>query len=299
MYAYAFALSDLINKNSTWLKATVVEGKGSGPNMRWLAAHPEAVNTTITMANQYAQIQAERGEPPWEKPYAGSRFLAVAADAITMMVTLDKNIKTWDDLAGKRVALFMKGTIVPNTAQYILDYGHGIWDKVKPQYMHWGPTADGLIDGTLDAGIMTCSVITPEGDWAPAPPLDKLMRTKPTYFVSLDKEKVAIASQKSGWPLIVTDLKPKAIGVSDAQAFNGLSTYNSYFVDVNMDDKIVNEILRIMYDNAEKFGEYDARAKRIAKTTLAAAKVDRSKFHPAAVKFYEGKGIKVGIDFFK
>jgi len=52
-----------------------------------------------------------------------------------------------------------------------------------------------------------------------------------------------------------------------------------------------------MYENIEKFKEYTHMGAILTKETMASLSVPESSYHPAAVKFYKQKGIKItGFD---
>jgi TRAP-type uncharacterized transport system substrate-binding protein len=62
---------------------------------------------------------------------------------------------------------------------------------------------------------------------------------------------------------------------------------------MDMPDDVVAEILRIGYENAYKLKEATIEAEIITKETLASLSMPESGYHPAAVKFFKGKGIKI------
>ena len=64
-----------------------------------------------------------------------------------------------------------------------------------------------------------------------------------------------------------------------------------------MPDHVVTEILRVVYENVHKFKEYTFLGAILTQETLASLSVPAGSYHPAAVKFFNEKGIKItGFD---
>jgi TRAP-type uncharacterized transport system substrate-binding protein len=62
-----------------------------------------------------------------------------------------------------------------------------------------------------------------------------------------------------------------------------------------MDQEVVYEVCRVIYENSSRFGQVHAVGKGMTKDRLAAIPVfTESDFHPGAVKFYKEHGIKIG-----
>ena len=107
-------------------------------------------------------------------------------------------------------------------------------------------------------------------------------------------EAVKRAREKSGYPIYFQKAKPIAFGKSKAFGGNRIIWSNSWWVDKSMDNDIVTEICSIIYNHAKEFATYHATGRGITKKTLAEVAVPEAEFHPAAVKFYKEKGLKVG-----
>ena len=88
--------------------------------------------------------------------------------------------------------------------------------------------------------------------------------------------------------------KAKKIGKSDLPNFKGLLNSLGWMVHEDMDDEIVTEIVRVIYENAGEFGNYHAIGKGITPDTIGGLPVPKEEYHPAVVKFLESKGKKVG-----
>ena len=105
-YVLSFALADLINKKSEWLRASAIETKGTVENMAILVKHPEKQKVWVGYMNPDTRHQARVGMAPFGKPYDETVVLSSSTRACETFVTLDPNIKTFEDFLGKRAAYF-------------------------------------------------------------------------------------------------------------------------------------------------------------------------------------------------
>ena len=296
-YVLSFALAEIINKNSTRLHATAVESKGSSANILYLQKNPNALNNTIILANPFAITQAERADPPFKSPFTGLKALAMIANNCGFILTTNPDIKTAQDLKGKRVSLGIKGITIEFIPRFILDYGVGVFNEIgRVSYSSFDGIKNALIDGTIDAGLQS-STMWGEGDykdWVPIPATEELLATKKCYLVDIPADAFKKAREKSGYPIYYLKAKSKAFGKSDAFGGNRMWWSNSWWVHESMPNDVVTEICSILYDHANEFVTYHASGKGITPKTLADVAVPENDFHPAAARFYEGKGLKVG-----
>jgi len=297
-YVLTFALTDFINKNSEWLRATCIETRGSVENVRTLADHPEKQSVWLGLCNPLTRHVAEIGAPPMKKSFKGIKVIANGIIASSMWVTLDPQIKTHKDFIGKRIGVGFKASPQGYIPVLILKHGLGILDKVK--LMHIGQASavkDALLDGMIDVGHLPLgSLIGTEGDFTPVPATASLFTARKCYPISFDEEGIIKTRKKSGYPLVPLHTKVKTYGRTEVPAMIGWAGGTQWYVHESMPDETVKEILRILWDNADNFVKYHAAGKAVKKDTLAKAPEIESMFHPAAIDFYTSKGItKIGI----
>ena len=97
------------------------------------------------------------------------------------IVTLDPNIKSVADLAGKNVSVGAAGSGVYYNAVDVLGaYGLDIEKDIKPTYQSFGDSAEALQDGKIDAAFVVAG--------APTTAITSLAATKDVYLVGLDDE---------------------------------------------------------------------------------------------------------------
>ena len=302
-YVMSFALSELINKHSEMLQASCIESKGSPVNMIILQKHPEKKSSWVGLINPICRYQAQHAITPFKKPYKDVRAIALITQIVAAFATLDPNIKTLNDMVGKRVMINRPNTNTGQLFELFLKDGVGLYDKMKIVRGGMGDAKRALIDGTIDVGWASSVLLTKRADgtweWVPVPAPGELFQTKKTYVISIPEEVIQKVAKSSGYPL--------AVGRAAGGHTFGKSTFDepwtgnlfrsSWYVHKDMPDEIVTEILRVLWENADKFASYHATGKGISKANLPALAEKREFFHPAAIKFYKDRGVeKVGID---
>jgi len=143
-YVLSFALAEIINKYSDKYHATCVESKGLTVNMLYLIKYPEARKNTIIFVNNIGVGEAEMGMPPFEEPYLDFRYVSLTANMNIFMVSTSPDITKVEDMVGKRVAVGAKGHSTEYTMRLVLDYGYGVWDKLKTSYLDMSAAKDAL-----------------------------------------------------------------------------------------------------------------------------------------------------------
>jgi TRAP transporter TAXI family solute receptor len=294
-YVLSFGLAEMINKYSNKYHVTCIESKGLTVNMYHLIKNPEARKNTIIYVNNVGVGEVRNGFPPFKEPYLDFRYVALAANLNIFMVSADPNIKKIEDLVGKRVAVGSKGHSTEYTMRLVLDHGYSIWNKLKPSYLSMGAVGDALVDGTIDAGVAAAAVFEPGGDWKGNPACDQLLNIKKCNLLSYDEKAIAKAREKSGYELYPITMGPKEYGkTSVKEPCTGVVVATAWVVDKSMPDQYVQDLIKIIYEHADEFVKYHATGKAISKKTLSTVSAPKNQFHPAAIKFYEERGLRVG-----
>jgi len=300
-YIMGVALAEQINKNSKWLKAIAMEGRGPAEHMKTLIKRPEKrknylfFNTTWDIWEAKKQLGTYKGFP---FDYDEFRFVCLLGIAGNGLCTLDPDIKSLKDLVGKKV-IFDSGKGKGREMAYngILEAAGISPDKIKFQYARGKSAADALRDGLVDA-IYTGHILKKlPNSYGNSPYQAELVATKKVYFISFDEKDVAAFKQKTGHPLAAVKLPPKMLGPLQTDPTTVLIKPLAFAAHTSMPDHVVTEILRVVYENAHKFKEYTFLGAILTKETLASLSVPAGSYHSAAVKFFNEKGIKItGFD---
>ena len=277
-----------------------IETSSTFENLRYMVDKPGQKNVYFGSAVTMGVDQLALAMKPYDKigPWKKSKWVSLMANIGAPQITLDPKIKTWRDLAGKTYGLDTMGSTQQFMQEWLMEYAWKNKDKVKLTYGNTANIAvDRLLDGTIDI-TWTGAVMLGAGEykeWKPMPPFERLLASRKVHILDLDEKDVAIARKKTGAEsLALIGGKAKKIGKSDIPEWKGLLNSLGWLVHEDMDDEIVTEIIRIIYEKSDEFANYHAVGRGITKDTIGQLPVPRDSYHRAVIKFLEGKGHKVG-----
>jgi hypothetical protein len=279
----------------------VVETTGITENIRTLAEEPAKRKLTVIYADVFSIHQAKVADEPFKKPYTTLKVIARMFEAPTILATLDPKLKTPMDLVGKKVAVGPPGISLYWHAMKIMKYGYGIWDQFTKEPLGFTAGKDALINGLIDATVQGSIVIKP-GETPDKPKVvgpnpagrELVDRAKP-YIVSLDKAAVDKASKESGYPISWIQVPAGTWGPNQPEPVGGDVYAMTWSADSAMDEDVVYEIVRTLYEQWAKFKDYHVTGKAITQKGLGSvAGTTEADFHPGAIKFYKEHGIKIG-----
>lgn len=289
-YVLGVALADLINKHSTWLKATALESPGPTETASMLMNDPDmqtkAIGYTITQ-------DALLGLPPFEGPIEDLRVLAGYGLVSNTFMSTSPDITTLQDLDGKRVALGTR----PNMPRVDIQEKMFELMDIHPsfEYLTFGDAVTALADGKVDAIIGGGFALSSDAEeWAPNPAMAELMARTEIYYISYEEEYLWAAKEDLGHMLLPGVMTIPA-GKYDAEwnePVTIMADYLCWGCHKNMPDEVVTEVLTIMADHADEFVDYIANGGYISAENMA--KLDTPEYiHPAAEAFYESRGVEI------
>lgn len=296
-YNIGIAVADLINKNSTWLRATHIEGRGPAEHMKTLVTKPEKRKNYLFFNTTWDLWEAQKRIGPYEKfpfNYDEFRFVTLLGIAGNGLCTKDPNIKSVKDLVGKRVIF----DSAPGKGRELVYYGvlkeAGVpVEKLKPQFSTGQAAADALRDGLVDV-IYTGSVLQKLPNiHLNSPFMTELVSTVKTYFITFDEKSVKAFKDKTGHPVVMMIVPPKMFGPLQTEPCGTLIKPLGFCAHLDMPNDVVTEMLRVFYENAHKLKEATVEAEILVKETMASLSSPETAYHPAAVKFLKEKGIKI------
>ena len=301
-YVMGVALADMINRSSTWLKATSVASKGTTVNTKTLFSEPERRKNTLIWANLSDHFLANAGRLPGmpNQKYETLRVVTLVGAIGNGLVTLDPNIKNIRDFAGKRFAVGPKGAWGLDEKVKALFRAAGVEASIKFENMDYDTAKDALRDGLVD-GAIAAVIYIGGGKWVGNPAMEELITTKQVHFVKWNQEDGEKAAQLLDVPpeVFPTYVIPAGTITPTQEPWSVNNSYMLWSADLEMPEDVVYEITRIVYENVDEFGKYHISGKAISKATMSSSESDDpGRVHPGALKFYKEKGLKLGpIDY--
>lgn len=300
-YFLGFKLAEIVNKSHPWLRLEPVEGMGSATNIQMVMREPAMKKNTIINSTNLSADFASQALPPFTKPYQevmGTR-LQVAFGQYNMLcpfITTDPKIKTIQDLAGKKVVLSSKGMAAGYVNQYILEK-HGLWEKVKPQYMGYAPSANALKDGLVDAVVAMVTLQRP-GEYSVIGAFTELLANKDVFLVHGGDEKSMLQVAKDkGIEVVPVNLSGKFDERAISQPMTTFYQGVAWVVDETMDEEVIYEVNKVFYEHLDEIRAVHPSMNVMTKASQSNVSSDGN-FHKGAKKFYKEVGMKVGFQGF-
>ena len=293
-YTAAIALAELINKNSTWLRATAIESISITANFQLLLNEPERRPRTLIVSMISFHWLASRGKEPFTTRYGGLRFIATMGYHMQGFITLDPEIKTLDDLAGKKVSIGDRSSVTRVEMMQAILRSAGVLDKVKLEYLSPPGGVDALRDGLIDATLGSAALVRPPNRYALPSYLTEITSTRKVYFVSMDEADISHMNDLLGPFETAHTVLPGSMGETQTGPWVGIGKAMGWAADKSMPDDVVYEICRIIYKNAVLFSEYSPSLAFVNRDTMARWDTSREDIHPGAMKFFTDYGIELG-----
>lgn len=227
---------------------------------------------------------AYHGMPPYDHKLDFVQVLSYGTSGMTIAVMPDSGIETIKDLAGKRLCVGpANGGAVPLMKAVLKEYG--ILEDVKLAYMGWSEAPDALGAGQIDASGVWIS-----GGFIPHSGFQKLAIIRDFRLLDMDRDKLEnIAKDNEGF----------SVGTVQKKAFSFLTgdklmagSSNILVADPNLDEEIVYEIVKTLYENEEDVRSIDPQSLSGFYMENALDNIiPNYPIHPGAVRYFKEIGI--------
>ena len=278
-YPTGQAIAKLIinSKVAPKVKATAESTGGSVYNINALSVG----ELDFAVAQSDRTWQAAQGQMDWENsgPQANLRVLfGLHTEAITLIASEASSVKSVQDLKGKRINLGNPGSgQLGNSKDALKAFGIGLND-IKPEYIK-AIEAPGLLqDERLDAFFYT--VGHPNGNLKEA-----TSGRQKSRFIALEGQEVDLLILK--YPFysktsIPISHYPSALNKEDV-ATVGVKAL--FLTNSNMDEKIVYNMVKEVFENLENFKKLHPSFKDLSKDNMLLGLT--APIHKGALKYYK------------
>ena len=265
--------------NNAGVDVVGLVGNGSQSNVMELLDG----NAELAFCQSDVMAYAYEGTNLFEEVGAIDCFSTVAALYMeqVQIVTLDPEIKTVADLAGKKVSIGAAGSGVFFNAIDILGV-YGLTEAdIVPTYQGFGDSANALKDGQIDAAFVVAG--------APTTAITDLATTKDVHLVALDDEHVTKLLETSPY---------YAKNVISADTYTGLDgdvttvAVGAVVLAANtVSEDAVYALCADIFDNAADL--VSSHAKYGELSLEYGASIASVPYHPGAAKYFAEKGFTV------
>jgi hypothetical protein len=291
-YEQGVATDDLLRKFHPWLRTSTIATQGHIHIYKMMINEPERRKNTIFSTDLGVIFLAEQKKDPFSEGLKGleTKALRLVTAIPHFWMTLDPNIKTLQDFAGKRVA----STPVGGTANFVsmaLLEAAGLLNKIKVQHMGFGSMPDVLLDRLADVSLAGAIGNPLTKDFKPIGYVLQLQSARDTYLIGYG------ATEKEVLDLITkAGLKGKVFAVSlpplgGKQQTPLIAFENVCFdaVDASFPEDIAYEFVKTTIDKLNDLKTYGGLNSPFTKEYLLYRIKDI--LHPGALKAYKEAGL--------
>lgn len=258
---------------STSVKA--ISSGGSAANIQNL----QLDDAQLGFSQSDVMVYAYNGERTFTEPVTDFSVVANLYMEQVQIVTLDPDIKTVADLAGKKVSVGASGSGVFFNAVDILGaYGLDIEKDITPTYQDFANSTEALKDGQIDAAFVVAG--------APTTAVTDLASGRDVYLVSLDDEHINALIESS--PYYSKNVIAADTYNMDADA----TTVAIGAVVIARDDVSDVDVYNFLYGTFEDIPNL-SHGKAAELDLEFASSVTSIGYHPGAVAYFADKGITV------
>ena len=277
-YAFGGVLGQYI-KNHAGIDVTVVSTDGSKANIESIDAGDYQLGTVQSDVMAYAWA----GTRSFEANGKIDSFRVVAglyAEAV-QLITMDPEIKSVADLAGKNVSIGAPGSGVYFNAIDVLAAAGLTENDIKAQYQSFADSADSLKDGKIDAAFIVAG--------APTPAITELCTSANAYLVPIDG---AVADALfAASPFYTAYVIPAGTYAGQDADVTTVTVKATLIVSADASEDDVYAITAAIFENIAAITVEHGKGAELslenATTGMAAP------FHAGAAKYFAEKGITV------
>ncbi|MBR1804830.1 MAG: TAXI family TRAP transporter solute-binding subunit [Selenomonadaceae bacterium] len=280
-YAYGTELAKMISTDGKTRSLDVKTTAGSAANLRLL--HEKFLDLAIVQSDTLSN--AVNGLGVFAAIGEGSGYAAVAGlytEACQIVVAKNSDIKTVNDLVGKKVSVGERESGVLQNAEQIL-LAHGLtFEMLEPQYLSFADAAVALEKNQIDAFFITAG--------APTSAVAELAAKKEIRLLSIAEEiQNNMMKLYKGYTRCTIPAGSYPNQTSDVQTI-GVKAVLVASTDLKDDE--VAYLTEFIFRNANTL-PHNSGDKKLD-TKYAVADIPAS-FHAGAAKYYDTQGVKVNV----
>ncbi len=272
-YGYGGALAGYVSEN-TDTYVTAVTSNGSQTNIEDIASGAIQLGFVQSDVMSYAY----GGTRLFESPVTNFSVVAALYMEQVQIVTLNPDIKTVADLAGKSVSIGASGSGVYFNALDVLG-AYGLTEEdIEPVFQDFATSVDSLKDGKIDAAFIVAG--------APTTAVVDLASGNDVYLVGLDQEHIDALIETSPYYSANT-IAADVYGTPEDCTTVAIAAVVIAGNDVSED--AVYDFVSTVFENKGSLGH----AKEDELDLDFATSITDVPYHPGAAKYFAEKGIEV------
>jgi TRAP transporter TAXI family solute receptor len=208
-------------------------------------------------------------------------LVALYPNVLQLAALEGSGIESLQDLVGRRVSVGAPGSGTEVGARTLLEANGIDYGDIQAQRLNFNETANGLRDGTVDAGF-----------WSAGPPTSSIMdlaTARDIRLIPISDDEVARTASVD--PTVRRDMIPSGAYLGQEQSVSTLSTPNVLVVRADMAEELAYSLVRVLLESGAELAQVHPVAGRIsAQYTLDVSPIP---LHPGVVRYLREQGYQV------
>ena len=281
-YAFGGVLGQYIT-NMAGSNCVPVPTDGSKANIQGIDSGDYQLGTVQSDVMAYAWLGTNSFEA--EGKMDSFRVIGGLYAEAVQLITVDPEIQSIYDLAGKRISIGAPASGVYFNAMDVLEAaGLGIED-IEPQYLSFNDSAEGLKDGKIDAAFVVAG--------APTPAVVELMTTNENArLVPIDGDAAAAIMAKC--PYYTEYPIPAGTYNGQNEDVTTITVKATLIVSADLDEDTVYNITKAIFDNIDAIKAEHAKGAELSIENATSGMTPP--FHKGAAKYFAEKGVIVNAE---
>ena len=272
------AIAQAVTKGSD-IQATAETGNASVANINLIAKG----EIEIAFVQNDITAWAYEGKLMFKSPMGNIRTVAsLYPEHVQLILDVKSDIKTIEDLKGKRVGVGAPGSGVEGDVQAIFGAAGLKYDDMKVDFLDFGATTNRFKDNQIDAGFVVAGY--------PTASVMDLALTKDITLMDFDKAFLEKLSEEH--PYFVPSVIPANTYSKITKDINTPAVMAILVTHDAVSEDIIYQFTKAMFENIAAIHASHAKGKEINLET-ALNGLGSVPLHPGAAKYYKEKGLKV------
>lgn len=269
-YPMGQAISTILTTYVDDVSVVPVVTGGSVANPRTISDGEHDIG--ITNADKaYAAI---RGEAPYAGVQNISAIISLHPSILHVVALADSKINSFNDFKGQKVAAGTAGGGTIAFLKNILpEYGLDVEKDMTTSFLSYNDGMSQLSDRNLDVSCALAGF--------PTSAVTQLTTTRKIKIIPIDE--VIMATLLNKYPYYKSYTIPSRFYKLDADAI-AIGVPNCLIVRNDLDEELVYQMTKALYENLTELGELNANAKKIEKEKIFDLPIP---LHPGAQRFYD------------
>ena len=278
-YAYGMAMGPILAEK-TGVKFDVQSTGASKANIQLIQTGEADMAVVQNDVMYYAYTGTDLFTGAQTKDFAA---LAVLYPELCQIIaTKESGIKTVADLAGKRVSVGDAGSGVEfNAKQILAAYGIDMDKDIQKQNLGFGPSADALKDGKIDAFFCVAGI--------PTTAITDLAMSNEITVVAVEDEKYNELAKQYGF--YTQQIVPKETYNGMTEDVKTVAVMATYIVDKDLPEDVVYNITKSIFENKDAIAAAHVKGNELNAATAVDGIPAEVPLHAGAAKYYKEIGV--------